>query len=241
MRCGACSTACPRGLSPSEGIHPSKCISCGRCAKACVAQALEICGKEMSVSDVIKRVLRDKPFFDASGGGMTLTGGEPLMQGEFTLALCRAAKEAGVDVCLETSGFGSPALLQSLAPYVSLFLFDIKESDPARHLAYTGVSNESILENLYMLNHMGASIILRCPIIPGFNDRPDHLSFIGGLAQSLGGVSQVHIEPYHPLGGGKRAQLALPHEPPITLPTPPDIERWLSVIRQHTEKTVRLP
>lgn len=241
MACGECRAACPQGCRPAESLDLSDCRICGRCVAHCATGALTVCGTEMSSDDVIAYVLRDKPFFDVSGGGMTLTGGEPLMQAAFALALCRAANKADIDICVETSGMGDKAALLALAPYVSCFLYDIKESDPVRHLAYTGASNERILDNLRALNGVGARIVLRCPVIPGFNNREEHFAFIGQLADSLGGVSETHIEPYHPLGEGKRVSLRMPPVQPVSVPTDEQIGGWIKAVARHTRKPVRLP
>lgn len=122
------------------------------------------------------------------------------MQPRFTQTLLKAAKEKGLHTCIETCGYAKWEDLETLIPYVDIFLWDVKESDDRRHLAYTGVSNQKILSNLYQLNAAGGNIILRCPVIPGFHDREDHLFAIAALAEKLSGVRRIDIEPYHPPG-----------------------------------------
>ena len=242
--CGECRKACPLGLhSIGENgehlINREKCIACGKCAEACVG-ALEIVGKEMSVKEILKEVLKDKAFYKNSGGGMTVSGGEPLMKPEFTLSLLKAAKEEGLHNCMETSGFARWEDIEVLIPYVDLFLWDVKETDSVRHKEYTGVPNERILENLRRLNKAGAGIVLRCPIIPGYNDRKEHLEAIAALAEELENVQRVDVEPYHPLGKSKSEDLGkeypLEH---LNFPAEETVKEWVAVIAAGTGKPVQ--
>ena len=242
--CGECLKICPKGLHSfsDDGAHiinRTECAACGECAEACVG-ALELCGTERSVDEVMTEVLKDASFYKNSGGGMTLSGGEPFMQHEFALELLKAAKEQGLHTCIETSGYVSEEILKRFIPYVDIFLWDIKETDAERHIKYTGVSNERILENLELLNAKGASVVLRCPIIPGYNDRDGHLQSIGRLAQRLDCVMCVDVEPYHPLGSSKSE--ALGKEYPLGdmgFIADGEVERIISVIAAQTEKTVK--
>ena len=242
--CCACVDACPIGLhSFSENgehiIKRESCIGCGVCETVC-AGALELVGKEVCVSEVMKEVLKDVMFFKNSGGGLTISGGEPLMQPEFTLQLLKTAKENGLHTCIETCGYAKWEQIEALLPYVDIFLWDVKESDDARHKAYTGVSNERILKNLYRLNAAQANIILRCPIIPGFNDRKEHFTAIARLAEELSSVQGVDIEPYHPLGKAKSEKLgkkyALEH---LSFPPEETVREWISYIVANTAKPVQ--
>jgi len=242
--CGRCIDACPNGLHrfTGEGGHQidrTLCTACGACAAAC-AGALSLVGKKMTIDAILKEVMKDRAFYRHSGGGMTLSGGEPLMHPEFTLALLKGAKEAGLHTCIETSGYARPADIEALLPYVDIFLWDIKECDPQRHKAYTGVSNERILENLRLINSRGAAIILRCPIIPGMNDRAEHFAFIAALAEELDGVTRVDVEPYHPLGKSKAESLGQTY-PLGDLSFPPDeaIAAWIAAISAGTKKPVQ--
>jgi pyruvate formate lyase activating enzyme len=242
--CGERLKACRSGLHAfsTEGAHlieREKCVACGECAEACVG-ALELCGVERTVDEVMTEVLKDASFYKNSGGGMTISGGEPFMQHEFALALFKAAKEQGLHTCIETSGYVSEEILERFIPYVDIFLWDVKETDSERHIRYTGVSNERILANLELLNAKGASVVLRCPIIPGYNDRDEHLLGIGRLAQRLDCVMRVDVEPYHPLGSSKSE--ALGKEYPLGemgFIADGEVERIISVIASQTEKTVK--
>ena len=208
IACGSCAAACKRHLL-SENRHVferSGCTGCGRCAQHCYSDALELCGKKMSVEEVLETVVRDRPFY-RDGGGMTLSGGEPMMQAGFALALAKEAKQQGIHVCMETCGECEPELIQEAAAYIDLFLYDIKVMDPAVHQRYTGVSNERILQNLELLNRLGKAIILRCPIIPEVNLTDAHFAAVAALAQRLDNVMEVQFEPYHPLGFQKAERL----------------------------------
>ena len=242
--CGVCVDACPMGLHSfsKTGAHIIKkesCIACGACAAACVG-ALEMVGKEAYVDEIIEDVLKDVAFFENSGGGLTVSGGEPLMQPEFTLQLLKSAKENGLHTCIETCGYAKWEHIEALLPYVDIFLWDVKESDDARHKAYTGVSNKRILENLYLLNAAQANIILRCPIIPGFNDRKEHFAAIGLLAEELSSVQRIDIEPYHPLGKPKSESLGETYAlEQLSFPSEETVSTWISSVAAHTSKPVQ--
>ena len=236
--------ACPDGLhSFGEGnlhiIDRKKCKLCGSCEATC-SGAIKMCGREMSVSEVMSVVERDAAFYKNSGGGMTVSGGEPLMHPTFTLALAKAAKARGIHTAIETSGYAKWDVIASLISYVDLFLWDVKETDDIRHREYTGVSREPILENLRRLSAAGARIALRCPIIPSLNDRDAHLENIGRLADELVGVVRVDVEPYHPLGKSKA--LALGKDYPLedlTFPADEKTKEWISKISKFTSKPVQ--
>ncbi len=207
LGCGTCAEVCPRnGHSFHDQVHEvdfAACIRCGACAKVCRSEALRVAGKSMIAEDVLKEVLKDKPFYDQSGGGVTLSGGEPLMQGEFACSLAHLCKQNGLHVCVETSGYCDKETLLQILPYVDLFLFDYKHHDPEKHKVYTGVDNKRIFENLRLISDAGKQIILRCPIIPSCNNTEAHYRAIAEVANELNGVQEIHIEPYHPFGLSK--------------------------------------
>ena len=211
VSCERCSKVCDRGCHRFEnGIHlfdRENCIACGKCAMQCVNGALETVGYEITAEDVLKEVLKDKAFYESSGGGMTLSGGEPMYQFEFTYELLKLAKENSLHTCIETCGFAKAEQYCSIADFVDIFLYDYKETDPQLHKKFTGASNELILKNLKVLDEMGKKIILRCPIIPGLNDRDEHLEGIASMANSLKNILEINIEPYHPLGQSKAERL----------------------------------
>ena len=152
----------------------------------------------------------------------------------------RAAKEAGLHVCLETSGFAPWSQYEQLLGTVDLFLYDYKESDPARHREFTGVPSESILDNLRRLDERGAALVLRCPIIPGYNARDDHFRAIAVLANRLPHVQEINLMPYHPLGASKEARLGKSGRFPATgFPDEAEVSRWLEVVAAHTRVPVK--
>lgn len=242
--CGECMRVCPLSLHSFDAsgrhiIDRAGCIRCGKCAEEC-AGALELCGKAMTPGDIVREVLRDKPFYDNSGGGMTVSGGDPLFAPDFTLALLKEAKAQGLHTCLETSGFARWEKIEALIPYVDLFLWDVKETDSARHREYTGAPNEPILENLKKLDAAGAKTVLRCPVIPGYNDRAEHFSAIAALANVLNHVQEIHIEPYHPLGQSKAEALGEDYAlSGLTFPKEETVKEWMDAVQKETGVPVR--
>ena len=166
----------------------------------------EICGREMSVGDVMDEVRRDKVFYAASGGGLTLTGGEPMMQPGFALALASAAGAEGIHVALDTCGFAPWEAFEKMIPVVDLFLYDLKCMDTARHRELTGVENGTILDNLLRLDAAGAKTWLRFPLAPGLNDSPEDLAALRRFAAGLRNAEKAETCPYHPLGLEKYAK-----------------------------------
>ena len=241
--CGECAKVCRRGLhSFADGAHlfeRNACIGCGECAEVCVG-ALELCGYEKTVDEVMAEVIKDAAFYKNSGGGMTLSGGEPFMQHEFALELLKSAKERELHTCIETCGYVDSKILEKFIPYVDMFLWDIKETDDERHKQYTGVSNAKILSNLALLNEKGASVVLRCPLIPGYNLRDEHLYAIGELAESLDCVVRVDVEPYHPLGASKSQALGIDYPlGDMGFVEDSEVARIISLISSNTAKEVK--
>ncbi len=220
-------------------IERNKCAACGKCAEAC-SGALEICGKEMTVEEILHEVNKDASFYKNSGGGMTVSGGEPLAHPRFTYELLKAAKGFGLHTCIETCGHAKWEDIEAILPYVDVFLWDVKETDSALHKKYTGVTNERILDNLRRISNEGANIVLRCPIIPGYNDRDEHLTAIGRLAEELDSVTHVEIEPYHSLGSHKCTELGCTYElDEVSAPEDNTVQKWIKTIVSETKKDVR--
>ena len=168
-----------------------------------------VIGCERTVSDVLEEVLRDKPFYDNSGGGLTVSGGEPLLRWEFVRELFVRAKAAGVHTAIETSGYASESLIRELMPVTDLWLYDVKGLDKEKHKKHVGVDNAVILRNLRLLDASGAKIILRAPMIPGVNDFPANLRALAELANELKSVSELDVEPYVAYGIEKAHKLGL--------------------------------
>lgn len=244
ITCGACGVVCDnRAHVFEDGEHSLKrdlCIACGRCADVCPMKGLEAVGEENTVEEVLITVMKDKIFYDTSGGGLTVSGGEPMLQFDFTYDLLKSAKEKGLHTCMETCGFAEEERYIQIAKHVDIFLFDYKETDPMRHKEYTGVSNERILKNLRAIDEIGAKMILRCPIIPTLNDRTEHFEGIARVANSLKNVIEINVEPYHPLGMGKSEMLGKDYPlKDITYPTESAIEEWMNTIRKYTKFAVK--
>jgi glycyl-radical enzyme activating protein len=209
--CGSCAAVCPKGAhiigTESHLYNREECERCGRCTEACLAEAITMVGERMSAEEVVAEVERDIPFYNTSGGGMTLSGGEPLLQIDFSRALLSLAKERGIHTCLDTSGYVLSDQLDTIRKHVDLFLFDFKGADPARHRQHTGVDPGIILKNLDILVKKGDRIILRCPIIPGYTDNDDHFLEIAALEKSYPELVEINILGYHELGKGKYDRL----------------------------------
>ena len=238
ISCGKCVKICKQKAILQIGeIDREKCNLCGECVSSCVG-ALEIWGQETTCEQVLTEVLKDKDFYKNSGGGITISGGEPLYNLDFTLQLLVGAKQHSINTCIETCGFAKWENLEKILPFVDLFLFDIKETDSLLHKKYTGVDNQIILQNLYKLNEKGAKIVLRCPIIPNYNDRIEHFKKIGEIANQLKGVSHIEIMPYHPLGKGKSQQLGVEYKVNETFASCEQIQKWIKTIKNYTDKKV---
>jgi glycyl-radical enzyme activating protein len=206
--CGACAKACEFGaqiIHPKREIDRSRCVQCGECVPVCPAGALELLGYEMDSAALAEELLKDRDFF-RNGGGVTLSGGEPMVQTEFCVDLARRLKKENIHVAMETSGFGPVEWFDIVRPYIGLFLFDYK-ADDAAHEQYTGVPAGLIKKNLRFLHDNGASIILRCPIIPDVSDNDRHLKSIAALLQSHPHILRAELEPYHNLGVSKAERI----------------------------------
>ena len=201
IRCGTCDAVCAQGAISWDGDVVSTdgemCTLCGDCVEVCYAEAREIAGREMTVAQVMAEIERDIPFYDESGGGVTFSGGEPLVQWDFLLALLRACKEKEIHTAVDTCGFVPWETLDKVRKHVDLFLYDLKLMDDARHRKFTGVSNELILKNLQALSQRGHHIDLRLPIIPGINDDDENIRRTGAFATALPHLNRVDILPYH--------------------------------------------
>lgn len=238
VHCGACA-ACPSGARGTAGEYDSsRCTGCGFCVSKCPMDACRVSGTVMSPEEALARILPDKPFF-RDRGGVTLTGGEPLLQPDFACALSSLLRQNGIDVVLETSGFAPWVQLEGMLPFVSRFLYDWKLSDPEQHRRWTGVDILLIRDNLKKLHVSGANIVLRCPIIPGVNDTPEHFRGIARLTKELPHLCQVDLLPYHALGNDKRAQLGLPKDG-FSVPKEETVRRWHEELEALCAVPVRL-
>jgi pyruvate formate lyase activating enzyme len=235
--CLKCMAHCPRkAIRVTEaGLVTDRelCDICGECTVDCFCEARKLVGRKMDVDAVFAVVSRDERFFKNSGGGVTLSGGEPLMQWEFSAALLKKCKEAGITTALETSGYCSAPRFESVVRHVEYLLFDIKIVDPKRHVRYTGKSNGAILANLATASSMNITTVLRVPLIPTVNDDEENLSAVCALAKK-NRVQEVHLLPYHELGAPKYRNLGkekMLHT--FRTPSTGDLNRAKKVFSRH--------
>ena len=211
--CGDCVRACPHGaLDQAPDLHlvhhPVRCLRCGECGEACPSGARQFAGHWMTVEEVLAELMKDEVFYDESGGGVTISGGEPLQQAEFVLTLLAACKTRGLRTALDTCGFANSDAMRQVSEYVDLFLYDLKVMDGEKHLRWTGVRNDLILDNLTMLAESGNAIRVRIPILPGVNDDSENLDALTRYLAPLG-VRNIDLLPYHELGNSKYHRLNL--------------------------------
>lgn len=237
--CGRCLDACPTGAlapgrtvrDPATGeekrlvhIDRARCTQCGRCAARCYSAALYVCGEDYTVDALVERVCRDLPFYEHSGGGVTLSGGEALSQSEFTIAVLRALKERGVHTALDTTGHAARRHVLAALPYTDLFLYDLKHMDSAKHRAAVGVPNELILENAAAIAAGGGKLQIRIPVIPRFNDDDGNFHAAARFCKTLGeAVTSIQLLPYHNLGVVKYARID--EDKPVLEAVPPSEAR----------------
>lgn len=209
ISCGVCVSVCPTGARTGSGlqIDRTQCIQCGRCADNCPPRALEQIGTLWEAEALSAHLAQDLPYFQATGGGVTISGGEPLLQWEFTRALLQALQRRGIHTAIETSGYASAGIFDSVTQSADLVIMDLKHPDSTAHRAATGVGNQQILENFHRLCAAQTPCILRTPVIPGVNDTPEIIARIAQLAAQAKGLVYYELLPYHALGTGKLESL----------------------------------
>jgi len=224
--CGECAVVCPtHAHEMREGVHHfdrSRCIGCGACESVCLGSALKLYGRDMTVEELIPLLLEDREFFEQSGGGVPLSGGECLMQAEACEAILKALKAEGIRTAVDTCGAVPRAALEQVLPYTDVFLYDLKAVDDTVHRRCTGVSNRKILENLAYLDAQNAKIEVRIPYVPDYNDRE-----IGAMAEALRGLRNltgVRVLAYHNYAGSKYTAIGREHRMPERLPTEAELE-----------------
>jgi pyruvate formate lyase activating enzyme len=211
IHCGKCKEVCPESAvislegNKKERIDLDKCTECMECVSACPTRTLDCIGKYASIDEIVEELGRDSLFYRNSGGGITVSGGEPLLQAQFARGLLSKCKESGFHVTLDTTGFASRDILRTILKFVDLVLFDIKHLDDTSHKHGTGVSNSLILSN-FEKTAQSVRTWLRYPIIPGFNDATEHVEGVADLAFKVG-IEKVSLLPYHEWGKHKYAKL----------------------------------
>jgi pyruvate formate lyase activating enzyme len=201
IRCGECVASCPEQalcLEP-EGVVPSgsPCTSCFTCAEICPSEAREKVGRKLTARELLSEIQKDIPFYDTSGGGVTFSGGEPLMQAEFLIELLKLCGHEHIHRAVDTSGYANCETLMAVAVHSDLILYDLKMMDSAKHEKFTGVPNHLILDNLRHLAGKPVDLIIRIPLIPGVNDDVQNLDRTGSFLKRLAGAAKVQILPYH--------------------------------------------
>ncbi|MBQ0104721.1 MAG: glycyl-radical enzyme activating protein [Armatimonadetes bacterium] len=213
--CGRCLTVCEQGaIDPATfQFDREKCIQCGKCIDKCLVSAREKFGYEATAEEVLEKVLKDKVFYDNSGGGMTVSGGEPTYQKEFLLNLLKKAKEAGLNNAIETNSFTDNKTMEAIAPYVDTFLMDIKLVNDEKHKYWTGVSNKIILENIRKVSdELNKDILFRIPLIPGVNNTEEDLTDLADFINSLENRHKAELLNYHEIGISKYEACGMEYE-----------------------------
>ena len=239
--CGRCVAKCKQGAnSIVDGkivFDRSKCTACGVCTDWCITEARELAGKEYTVDALVKEAMKDKIFYEQSGGGVTLSGGEVMASQhmDYVEEVCRKLHENGVSVFIDTSGYTDYENLKRILPYVDVFLYDIKVMDPKDHKKFIGVDNSLILENLKKLSDEGAGLYIRLPIIQQVNATDEHIeSVIHFLKENNIHARQVNLLPYHDIGKGKYASLDMEyHEDEMSVPVSELMEHFKSMFEEQ--------
>lgn len=236
IHCGRCINVCKAGAISTENenwIDRKICISCGECANACPAGALVSKGKTMSVQQVIRELKKDATTYRRSGGGVTLSGGEPLVQYEFAAEILKASKGQGWNTAIETTGIGTEEAVEQVIPYVDTVLLDIKHMNPEQHKRFTGADNEVVLKNAPHITQISDTVI-RVPVIPGFNDSLEAIGEIAAYAKKLTGIRTIHLLPYHSFGENKYELLGKKYELEHVKPlNPEDLTECKEVVEKY--------
>lgn len=240
VQCGRCAEVCPKHCHtfPDGKTHVFQrrsCMVCGRCETVCIPEALTVCGKEISPEKAFRILEEDRPFFEHSGGGVTLSGGEPLCQSEFCSELLRLLRKASISTAVDTCGNVAWNSFEEVLPFTDAFLFDLKLMDSERHRFWTGAGNEQILQNLKRISLSGKLLEVRIPLIPGVNMDRENLRASGEFLAGLPGKPEVvRLLAYHSYAHDKYRYAGMTDEMPATVPpTPADVESASECLRQY--------
>lgn len=215
QRCMACKTCLPLcvpnaiALNGGPIVDRVLCDQCGACAVACPTETLQMIGRSIMLTELIDELGRDRILYEESGGGVTFSGGEPLMQGEFLAASLKACKEHGWHTAVDTSGFGHPDVVAQITGYTDLFLYDLKVVESGKHRQWAGADNEIVLRNLFDLNDRGAHVIIRVPMVPSLTATEENIHSISTMLRSKTNINEIHLLNYHSHGRSKVDRLGL--------------------------------
>ncbi len=243
--CGECAGACAKGMHIFQGgMHGymrKGCTACGSCAESCCSGALSLSGYYTDTEQVLDEVMKDAPVFAESGGGITLSGGEPFYQADFTTELAASAKARGISVCIETSGMADPRKLSEAAAYTDFFYYDYKVTGEEEHKRLCGASQKTILDNLSVLDDNGSRVTLTCPIVPGLNDCKEHMRAISHIARMHSCIRDIQLKPYHRLGLSKAKKLGTEPGYDTEPPEVETLEAFRDSIRSCSGKPCEIP
>jgi len=235
-KCGRCVEVCEfQAISLNDNgvkIDRETCTGCGKCIEVCTPGALKCYGKETPLEEVYQEVIRDVPFYQDSGGGVTAGGGEPLSQADFVAELFKRCQDAGINTCLDTCGYAASSALEKVLPHTNLALFDVKLMDPSAHQKVTGKSNERILRNLELVAASGVPVIVRIPVIPGINDSQENITDTARYVTNINGLGEINLFPYHRFGESKYAMLDRQYSlGELTTPQHSHIEELVNIVK----------
>ena len=234
-KCGTCVETCPLGLVTldEDGVHIDRksCDRCGKCVEACIQGALRMSGIKMTVEEVYNVVKRDMDYYRLSGGGLTCSGGEILMQADFVAELFKRCRKNGIHTCADTSGFGSQQDMEKILAYADLVYYDLKHMDPAEHKKLCGQSNDLILKNLALVVEKAIPIVIRVPLIPGYNDSDENITAIAKTVAELNKGISVNILPYHRYGENKYRMIDMKYRlKDVKYPTEKELDKAKQII-----------
>lgn len=238
MGCGFCVRVCKTGAAQKQedgslSYDRSKCTGCGACTVMCPTDARKLFGKDYTVDELFKVILQDRHYFRHSGGGVTFSGGEALMQPDFLLALCQKCREYRINVTVESCGCGDYERFKPCLDYIDFFYYDLKHMDPDRHKAITGQTNERVLENLKRISNHGIEICIRTPVVPGWNDSTENIRATAAFIRDLPNVQRYELLAYHKLGINKYQILGRTYPlDDVTEPTPEHLFHLVDVANE---------
>jgi pyruvate formate lyase activating enzyme len=236
IKCGKCLTLCPVGAISAENFNIDReiCINCGKCAEACPADAKKLVGKQVTIDEVLEEVEKDRLFYRNSCGGVTVGGGEPTMQYEFVASLLQKCQQRNIHTVMETCCYAKWDHMKRILEHLDLVYCDIKHMDPIEHMKLAGVSNRLILQNVKRVAKYMTSMIIRIPIIPGYNDSEKNIAHIAKFVASLGSVNKIELLPYHRLGEHKYEWLGREYLlKNLQPPTQEHMEKLERIVREY--------